>query len=282
MSVSSSATSSNAQTGQFGIAQTSSSSGSTITSSGSAPTVTVSRLHNSNSRHYQQWDPHHSISALDCFFAAIESTKHSNDLQWQASAMESLCCAQLLSLAIQSGACNGTRHIIFSNPCTPATHADQAVNPTDSSSGDPKSSEAPLASSTETPQTRYSDAYHERFYPIFQISACLKLASFLSQVCLRGDMILFGVNGAGVSYWNSEMRGLGAEIAARIGSSGSGGSNTGGLAHVGVGVLPLHPAWQQVWVELLEGVGQGGVLGGMIPGLASTPAGPGPMTMHRR
>ncbi|KAH6576807.1 hypothetical protein BASA62_001258 [Batrachochytrium salamandrivorans] len=368
MSVSSSATSSNAQTGQFGIAQTSSSSGSTITSSGSAPTVTVfpatqqqqpslsamgstslnlgfglglllnpdkSRKRTPARIQKLLGDLYLMAGRLDMaiasFFAAIESTKHSNDLQWQASAMESLCCAQLLSLAIQSGACNGTRHIVFSNPCTPATHADQAVNPTDSSSGDPKSSEEPLASSTETPQTRYSDAYHESttvvtgglpttdallavakefqplasffadlpdrfreivqlydrscvfgvpgFYPIFQISACLKLASFLSQVCLRGDMILFGVNGAGVSYWNSEMRGLGAEIAARIGSSGSGGSNTGGLAHVGVGGIATASSMAASVGGIIGGVGQGGVLGGMIPGLASTPAGPGPMTI---
>ncbi|KAL2915792.1 hypothetical protein HK105_204739 [Polyrhizophydium stewartii] len=187
--------------------------------------------------------------AMSCFYAAIEGIRGNSDWQWLAAAQESLCCAQLLSLAIVSGIGPAKAYDVPSesdNPQSPTSPTRAKRSSIALARGLPSTSDilhAAVRSNTslgamiaELPE-RYRDIVqlYERayaygtpgFYPILQIQASLRMAYFLADV--HANRILFNfANGAGVAYWSVEPKSIGAEIAARIGSSGVGAGAGGG------------------------------------------------------
>ncbi|KAL5039848.1 hypothetical protein BDV3_003227 [Batrachochytrium dendrobatidis] len=257
--------------------------------------------------------------AIASFFAAIESTKNSGDLQWQAAAMESLCCAQLLSLSDKIGLCNSTRNTIVSyqdskvdtdsmvsgGVASTATtpNMDTSLNAAQNCSASVLTSCLPTtidlisASKISKQLSAFLSDLPERFremvylydrsiafgapgfYPIMQVLASIKMATFLAYVCMDKYMISFGVNGAHIAYWSSETRGIGAEIAARIGSSGSGGSSGPGVIHGNSSSIAGTSNIATNMGGIIANAVPGGVLGNMIPSLASTPTTGGSQTV---
>ncbi|KAI8929144.1 transport protein Trs120 or TRAPPC9 TRAPP II complex subunit-domain-containing protein [Entophlyctis helioformis] len=198
--------------------------------------------------------------ALASYQSALDGTRANSDYQWQAAALESQCCAQLLRLVSEAGL-GPMRSGDAPSPTSalsPSSHADRSAARSSLNVYGSLPSTSDILHYAATKQSKdlllfllelpdrareivqlYDRAYAvgvPGFYPILQIQTALKMAGVLAAVYSSRLLFAFG-NGAGVAYWAAESKGLGAEIAARIGNTGGGSGGGGGGGSGGTGAL---------------------------------------------
>jgi hypothetical protein len=187
--------------------------------------------------------------AIACFVTAMEGAKLNNDYQWQASALEGYICAQLVSLISEL-----KPKLDEGGPIQPLLSSREIIEIA-------TESKKLYSFICEVPE-RYReviilyDKAHNYgsfgYYPILQIQASLRIASFLSFAFISGFSGTF-INSAGIPWYN-EAKSLTAELSLRI-SSNTGSQQGPNMSTAASTLIPQQSSSQTEKAILQNGMG---------------------------